>query len=170
MPIRAALAGLVCGVVLVPPASATLAEANGTALVRPPRTPAEEETFAVPLRGPLHSNFGYRWGRLHAGVDIAVLGTDRVRAARSGVVVANGYLAHYSGYGHTVKIRHGGGMTTVYAHLASASVTVGEHVERGETIARAGCTGSCTGPHLHFEVRLRGTPVDPLPYLKGRVR
>lgn len=169
MLIRAALAGLVCSLVLAPPASATLAEADGVALVRPSRT-AADEAFAVPLRGPLHSNFGYRWGRLHAGVDIAVLRTDRVRAARPGVVIANGYLAHYSGYGHTVKIRHGHGMTTVYAHLASASVRIGQRVERGETIARAGCTGSCTGPHLHFEVRLRGTPVDPLPYLKGRVR
>lgn len=169
MPIRTALAGLVCGLVLAPPASATLAEADGVALARPSPTDADE-TFAAPLRGPLHSPFGYRWGRLHSGVDIAVLGTDRVRAARPGVVAANGYLAHYSGYGHTVQIRHGGGMTTLYAHLSSASVRVGQHVGRGATIARAGCTGSCTGPHLHFEVRLRGKPVDPLPYLKGRVR
>ena len=169
MPIRAALAGLVCGLVLAPPASATLAEADGVAVARPSRT-GGDDTFAVPLRGPLHSPFGYRWGRLHSGLDIAVLRTDQVHAARSGFVIANGYLARYSGYGHTVKIRHGRRMTTVYAHLASASVRVGEHVARGAAIARAGCTGSCTGPHLHFEVHLRGTPIDPLPYLKGRVR
>ena len=169
MPIRAALAGLVCGFVLAPPASATLAEADGAALARLAATGANEP-LVVPLRGPLHSNFGYRWGRLHAGLDIAVLDSDRVRAARAGVVVANGYLARYSGYGHTLKIRHRGGMTTVYAHLASASARVGERVERGAPIARAGCTGSCTGPHLHFEVRLGGKPVDPLPFLKGRIR
>ena len=169
MPIRAALAGLACGFLLAPPASATLAEADGAALARPSRT-AANDTFAVPLRGPLHSRFGYRWGRLHAGVDIAVLGSDRVRAARPGVVTANGYPPHYSGYGHTVTIRHGKGLTTLYAHLSSASVRVGERVDRGEAIAQAGCTGSCTGPHLHFEVRFRGKPVDPLRYLKGRVR
>ena len=169
MPIRATLAGLVCSLVLAPPVSATLADADGAALARPSRT-SVDETFAAPLRGPLHSHFGYRWGRLHAGIDIAVLATDRVRAARSGIVVASGYLAGYSGYGHTVEIRHGRGMTTLYAHLSSASVRIGQRVERGEAIALAGCTGSCTGPHLHFEVRLRGKPVDPLPYLKGRVR
>ena len=169
MPIRAALAGLALVFVLAPPASATLANAEGLAFTRLAE-PTQPEAFAVPLRGPLHSPFGYRWGRLHAGLDIAVLGSDRVRAALSGVVVANGYLDHYSGYGHTVKIKHSPRMTTLYAHLASADVRVGQRVGTGDKIARAGCTGSCTGPHLHFEVRLRGEPVDPLPYLPRRAR
>ena len=90
MPIRAALAGLVACLLLAPPASATFADADGAALTRPRDAAPEKETFAVPLRGPLHSPFGYRWGRLHAGLDIAVLHTSRVRAALSGVVVANG--------------------------------------------------------------------------------
>jgi murein DD-endopeptidase MepM/ murein hydrolase activator NlpD len=61
-------------------------------------------------------------------------------------------------------------MRTLYAHLASSSVEVGEWVERGERIARAGCSGSCTGPHLHFEVRANGKPVDPLPFLREKLR
>jgi murein DD-endopeptidase MepM/ murein hydrolase activator NlpD len=131
----------------------------------------EEVTiFAVPLEGPLFERFGYARGRLHAGIDIAVLRTDAVRAALPGVVTATGYLPRYWGYGNVVKIRHERGVATMYAHLASMKVKAGEWVERGEVIARAGCTGSCTGPHLHFEVRVRGKLVDPLRYLKGRVR
>ena len=131
---------------------------------------AEPETFAQPLRGPLHSPFGDRWGRTHAGIDIAVLATDRVRAALGGVVTAAGYLPGYSGYGNVVRVRHDRDLTTMYAHLAGSAVRVGERVERGQLIATAGCTGSCTGPHLHFEVRLRGKLVDPLPFVRGRLR
>jgi murein DD-endopeptidase MepM/ murein hydrolase activator NlpD len=139
--------------------------------VTPPRLErAQPETFATPLRGPLHSRFGERWGRVHSGIDIAVLGTDRVRAALGGVVTAVGYLPGYSGYGNTVRIRHDRDLTTMYAHLAGASVRVGERVERGQRIGTAGCTGSCTGPHLHFEVKLRGKVVDPLPFLRGKLR
>jgi murein DD-endopeptidase MepM/ murein hydrolase activator NlpD len=121
--------------------------------------------FAVPLRGPLESGFGYRWGRLHAGLDIAVLGTDRVRAALGGVVTKVGYQAHYAGYGNVVVLRHGDGLSTLYAHLASYDVQVGDVVELGEPIGRAGCTGSCTGSHLHFELRIGGKPVNPLRFL-----
>jgi murein DD-endopeptidase MepM/ murein hydrolase activator NlpD len=126
----------------------------------------ERVDWFVPLRGPLESGFGYRWGKLHAGLDIAVLGDDRVHAARPGLVTAADWLPHYSGYGLVVKVRHGGGMTTMYAHLARALVRPGDQVEAGQLIGRAGCTGSCTGQHLHFEVRLRGKPVDPLPFLR----
>jgi len=122
--------------------------------------------FALPLRGPLESNFGYRWGRLHAGVDIAVLGTDRVHAALAGTVVKVGYQDRYAGYGNIVLLRHGNGVATLYAHLARVGVKVGERVDRREPLGRAGCTGSCTGQHLHFEVRILGKPVDPMPYLK----
>jgi murein DD-endopeptidase MepM/ murein hydrolase activator NlpD len=122
--------------------------------------------FALPLRGPLESNFGYRWGRLHAGVDIAVLGTDRVHAALAGTVVKVGYQDHYWGYGNIVLIQHGAGLATMYAHLARIGVQAGQAVERGELLGRAGCTGSCTGQHLHFEVHVAGKPVNPMPYLK----
>jgi murein DD-endopeptidase MepM/ murein hydrolase activator NlpD len=137
---------------------------------RPPQRTHAERDFALPLDGPLHSRFGARWGRMHSGLDIAVLRTDRVRAALAGTVDAVGYLNGYSGYGNVVRIRHPGGMRTLYAHLASSSLRVGEWVERGAPIARAGCTGSCTGPHLHFEVRVKGRAVDPLPFLRGKLR
>jgi murein DD-endopeptidase MepM/ murein hydrolase activator NlpD len=122
--------------------------------------------FALPLRGRLESKFGYRWGRLHAGVDISVLGTDRVHAALAGTVVKVGYLDRYAGYGNIVLLRHGDGIATLYAHLARVSVKVGERIDRRELVGRAGCTGSCTGQHLHFEVRILGKPVNPMPYLK----
>lgn len=126
--------------------------------------------WTVPLRGPFESGFGYRWGKLHSGVDIAVLGDDRVRAARAGVVSAAGWLPNHWGYGLVVKVRHGESVTTMYAHLARARVRRGEAVEAGQLLGRAGCTGSCTGQHLHFEVHRRGKPVDPLPFLGDRVR
>ena len=124
------------------------------------REPAREWT--VPLRGQFESGFGYRWGKLHAGVDIAVLGNDRVRAALPGVVSQVGWLPNYWGYGLMVKVRHGDGLTTMYAHLARALVRRGETVEAGQLIAHAGCTGSCTGQHLHFEVRRAGRLINPL--------
>ncbi len=122
--------------------------------------------FALPLRGRLESGFGYRWGRLHAGVDISVLATDRVHAALAGTVVKVGFQNQYAGYGNIVLLRHGNGFATLYAHLASMGVKVGERVERGGLVGRAGCTGSCTGQHLHFEVRIAGKPVNPMPYLR----
>jgi murein DD-endopeptidase MepM/ murein hydrolase activator NlpD len=126
--------------------------------------------WILPLRGPFESPFGYRWGKLHAGVDVAVLGEDRVRAAAPGVVGAAGWLPSHEGYGLVVKLRHGGGVTTMYAHLARALVRVGEEVDAGRVIGLAGCTGSCTGQHLHFEVHERGKPVNPLPFLGKAAR
>jgi murein DD-endopeptidase MepM/ murein hydrolase activator NlpD len=122
--------------------------------------------FALPLRGRLESGFGYRWGRLHAGIDISVLDTDRVGAALAGTVAKVGYQDRYAGYGNIVLLRHGDGFATLYAHLARVDVKVGERVDRRELLGRAGCTGSCTGQHLHFEVRILGKPVNPMPYLK----
>jgi murein DD-endopeptidase MepM/ murein hydrolase activator NlpD len=123
----------------------------------------------VPLRGPFESPFGYRWGKLHSGIDFAVLGDDRVRAAFPGIVSAVGWLPSHSGYGLVVKIRHGDGLSSMYAHLARALVRRGQTVEAGRLIGRAGCSGSCTGQHLHFEVHERGKPVDPLRYL-GKIQ
>lgn len=161
----AVAAACLSALILAGPASAAFPDYPGE-----PRLEPAAESFAVPLVGPLESGFGYRWGRLHSGVDIAVLGTSRVRAALSGRVTAVGYLQSYSGYGNTVKIRHADGLATLYAHLASASVRPGETVVRGELIGQAGCTGSCTGQHLHFEVRVEGQLVNPLTYLPKRLR
>ena len=131
----------------------------------------ERERFAVPLRaGRWESGFGPRWGRMHLGVDISVVSNARVRAAASGTVIATGWLDRHSGYGNVVKIRHRPGLVTMYAHLASWGVRRGQRVERGQRIATAGCTGSCTGTHLHFEVHRNGRPVDPRPYLRGKLR
>jgi murein DD-endopeptidase MepM/ murein hydrolase activator NlpD len=131
----------------------------------PPADSHRRVVWHLPLDGPLGSPFGYRWGRMHEGIDIEGWAETRVHAARSGVVTAVGWLPHYEGYGFVVKIRHEGGFVTMYAHLAKAFVRRGDRVYGGELIARAGCTGSCTGVHLHFQMWNHGKLVDPLRYL-----
>jgi murein DD-endopeptidase MepM/ murein hydrolase activator NlpD len=115
-----------------------------------------------PVSGPVTSPFGYRWGRLHAGIDIAVPVGTPIHAAASGTVVLAGWV---DGYGNYTCIDHGGGLATCYAHQSSLAVSVGTHVTQGQVIGYSGNTGHSTGPHLHFEVRINGTPVDPLGYL-----
>lgn len=115
-----------------------------------------------PVSGPVTSPFGYRWGRLHAGIDIAVPVGTPIHAAASGTVVLAGWV---DGYGNYTCIDHGGGLATCYAHQSSLAVSVGGHVTQGQVIGYSGNTGHSTGPHLHFEVRINGTPVDPLGYL-----
>ncbi len=115
-----------------------------------------------PVSGPVVSPFGYRWGRLHAGIDIAVPYGTPIHAAAAGTVVLAGWV---SGYGNYTCIDHGGGMATCYAHQSSFAVSQGASVSQGEVIGYVGCTGHCFGPHLHFEVRINGAPVDPLGYL-----
>ena len=115
-----------------------------------------------PVSGPVVSPFGYRWGRLHAGIDIAVPYGTPIHAAAAGTVVLAGWV---SGYGNYTCIDHGGGMATCYAHQSSFAVSQGAAVSQGQVIGYVGCTGHCFGPHLHFEVRINGAPVDPLGYL-----
>jgi murein DD-endopeptidase MepM/ murein hydrolase activator NlpD len=166
LPYRSLAALAAASFLLIPSAFAQPADSGGGGLAIAGFAPEAPGSFALPLRGRLESGFGYRWGRLHAGVDISVLETDRVRAALAGTVVKVGFQNQYAGYGNVVLLRHGNGLATLYAHLARMGVRVGERVERGELLGRAGCTGSCTGQHLHFEVRLVGKPVNPMPYLK----
>jgi murein DD-endopeptidase MepM/ murein hydrolase activator NlpD len=99
---------------------------------------------------------------LHAGIDIGVPSGTPIHAAASGTVVIAGWV---SGYGNYTCIDHGGGLATCYAHQSSFATSVGAHVSQGQVIGYTGCTGHCFGPHLHFEVRINGTPVDPLGYL-----
>ena len=115
-----------------------------------------------PVSGPVTSPFGYRWGRLHAGIDIGVGYGTPIHAAASGTVVLAGWTG---GYGNYTCIDHGGGLATCYAHQSSYAVSAGAHVSQGQVIGYVGSTGHAFGAHLHFEVRINGTPVDPLGYL-----
>ncbi|HHU63282.1 MAG TPA: peptidoglycan DD-metalloendopeptidase family protein [Clostridiales bacterium] len=115
--------------------------------------------FSLPTRGTITSRFGMRWGKLHTGVDIgAPVGTP-IRASDSGRVIFAGWSG---GYGKLVKIDHGGGKVTYYAHCSSIAVSKGQKVSKGQVIARVGSTGNSTGPHLHFEIRINGKPINPL--------
>ena len=114
-----------------------------------------------PVSGPVVSPFGWRWGRMHEGIDIAVGYGTPIAAAAPGVVIYAGWMG---GYGNLIIIDHGGGLATAYAHQSSFAVGGGA-VSQGQTIGYVGCTGHCFGPHVHFEVRINGSPVDPLGYL-----
>jgi len=115
-----------------------------------------------PVSGPVTSYFGWRWGRMHEGIDIAVPTGTPVVAAASGRVVYAGWMG---GYGNLVLIDHGGGLGTAYGHNSGFAVGTGQSVSQGQVIAYAGSTGNSTGPHVHFEVRVNGSAVDPLGYL-----
>jgi murein DD-endopeptidase MepM/ murein hydrolase activator NlpD len=115
-----------------------------------------------PVSGPVTSPFGWRWGRMHEGIDIGVPSGTPIGASAAGTVIYAGWLG---GYGNLVVIDHGGGLSTAYGHQSAIASSVGQQVGQGEVIGYIGCTGHCFGPHLHFEVRVNGTPVDPLAYL-----
>jgi murein DD-endopeptidase MepM/ murein hydrolase activator NlpD len=115
-----------------------------------------------PVSGPVTSPFGYRWGRLHAGIDIGVPYGTPIHAAAAGTVVIAGWV---DGYGNYTCIDHGGGMATCYGHQSRFAVSTGAHVGQGQLIGYVGNTGHSFGAHLHFEVRINGNPVDPLGYL-----
>ncbi len=115
-----------------------------------------------PVDGPITSPFGWRWGRMHQGIDIGVPMGTPIKAAASGRII---YCGWESGYGNLTVIDHGGNLATAYGHQSSIAVTCGEQVAQGQVIGYVGCTGHCTGPHLHFEVRVGGNPVDPMGYL-----
>jgi murein DD-endopeptidase MepM/ murein hydrolase activator NlpD len=126
----------------------------------PPQTGTGQLSW--PVSGPVTSPFGWRWGRMHEGIDIAAPSGTSVHAAGTGTVI---YAAWMEGYGNLVVIDHGGGLATAYAHLSAYATSSGQLVTVGQTIGYVGCTGHCFGPHLHFEVRVNGAAVDPLGYL-----
>ncbi|OZC87278.1 metallopeptidase [Rhodococcus sp. 06-412-2C] len=127
---------------------------------------ARRPLFALPAQGTYTSNFGTRWGVLHAGVDVAnAIGTP-IYAVADGKVIDSGPAA---GFGMWVRLQHADGTITVYGHIDSTLVTVGQDVMAGDQIARMGNRGFSTGPHLHFEVHLPGeVKIDPLPWLASR--
>ena len=124
--------------------------------------------LAAPVVAPITSDFGWRihpiYGtrRLNAGTDFGVDEGTPVHAADGGVVVEAGWV---SGYGYTVIIDHGNGMSTLYAHNSEVAVSPGQTVSKGQVVSYSGNTGGSTGPHLHFEVRINGEPTDPMGYL-----
>jgi murein DD-endopeptidase MepM/ murein hydrolase activator NlpD len=118
--------------------------------------------FIWPVSGPVTSSFGMRWGRMHTGIDIGVGYGTPIHAAAAGRVIYAGWM---DGYGNLVFVDHGGGISTGYAHQSRIAVANGQTVSQGDVIGYVGCTGHCFGPHLHFEVRVNGSPVDPLGYL-----
>ena len=130
------------------------------------RIAAEKAPFSIPVLANFRytSGFGPRWGRLHAGTDFAgPIGTP-IHATADGVITHAGWS---SGYGRLIKIRHDFGIETRYAHLNAMDVRVGQRVSRGERIGAMGNSGRSTGPHLHYEVRVNGNPVNPMTYIRA---
>ena len=120
-----------------------------------------------PAQGTVTSPFGrdgYRW---HPGLDIGILSSLDVRAAADGVVVLAGEMPGFDGYGSIVAVEHRSGYMTLYAHLSQPLAHPGQRVQTGELIGIAGCSGWCTGTHLHFEVRHDGLPIDPTLLMVG---
>jgi murein DD-endopeptidase MepM/ murein hydrolase activator NlpD len=118
--------------------------------------------FLWPARGQLTSRFGWRRWRHHDGLDIAAPYGSPIYAARPGRVIFAGW---YHAYGRAVIIDHGDGVQTLYGHASRLLVQTGDRVSQGELIARVGSSGRSTGPHLHFEVRVKGQPVNPMRYM-----
>jgi murein DD-endopeptidase MepM/ murein hydrolase activator NlpD len=136
--------------------------ATYAALRRPPaRSPI---SLRRPVRAPLGDRFGPRGNRFHTGIDFTAPSGANVRAAAPGRVVQAGWDS--GGYGYLVTLWHGDGVRTMYAHLSAVLVHRGQRIAAGARLGRVGATGHAFGPHLHFEVRVRGAAVDPLPALR----
>ena len=133
-----------------------------SALAAPSAVPVSASGWVWPTNGPVTSGFGYRWGRMHEGIDIGGPTGTPLYAAASGTVT---YAGSMGGYGNIVLIDHGGSVSTAYAHQNSIVVSSGTAVAAGQQIGTVGSTGNVTGPHVHFEVRVGGSPQDPMGYL-----
>jgi murein DD-endopeptidase MepM/ murein hydrolase activator NlpD len=151
--LRSALVVFLLAVLVVPAASA---RTDGSARLQ----------FAWPAQGTLTARFGEQRGaHRHEGIDIGMLRTLRLRSVASATVLTVGYAARYAGYGMVVVLDLPGPYSALYAHLSSVAVQPGDRVRKGQRLGLAGCTGSCSGTHLHFEVERGGVPVDPLRFL-----
>ncbi|MGH9119291.1 MAG: M23 family metallopeptidase, partial [Acidimicrobiales bacterium] len=149
-------------------AAAAASRSGGGGGGAPPPPSASTELSNPLARMAITSGFGWRvhpiYGisRFHAGIDLDADTGDAIFAAGRGLVVAAGWRG---GYGNCVIIDHGGGIGTLYGHMSSIGVSTGQTVGQGERVGAVGSTGASTGPHLHFEVRVYGEPVNPVPYL-----
>lgn len=144
------------------PAPPTLEKASRDRDAEPEATQAQ---FVRPGVGRLTSSYGRRWGRLHAGIDLAAGVGSPIHAVTNATVLSAG---SEGGYGRAIRLLHADGTVTVYAHMSSLLVGKGERVAAGEKIGREGNTGQSTGPHLHFEVHVNDTPVNPVTWLRKR--
>lgn len=143
--------------------AARAAEAAARGAQRAPeRAVASAQGFIWPLRGRISSEYGPRWGGFHSGIDIAQSAGVPIVAAKDGVVAFSGWM---DGYGNFVLVDHGAGMVTGYAHNSKLTASRGDTVDQGQTIALVGSTGRSTGNHLHYEVRVDGSPRNPRGYL-----
>ncbi len=153
LPLRSAAVVLLTSLVV---ASTASARPDGSARLQ----------MVWPANGTVTSSFGvWRGNHRHNGIDIGMLRTLRLRSVTNGVVRKVGYSAGYEGYGAIVIIDLPGPYTALYAHLSSVRVRPGQRVRKGQRIGLAGCTGSCSGTHLHFEVKRRGVSVNPMRFL-----
>ncbi|TFV88112.1 M23 family metallopeptidase [Blastococcus sp. CT_GayMR20] len=159
---------------LWPTAQARAADPAGTAAGVCPGLPVPAGSWIRPTAGQLTSGYGTRWGTLHAGADIAGPRDTPVYAAADGTVLTAACTSAYcdrdgslsvAGYGNLVELDHGAGVTTRYGHLSAYTVTPGQPVSAGTLLGFQGSTGNSTGVHLHFEVRVDGAPLDPVPWL-----
>ena len=148
---RSALVVLLASLAVAPVASARMDNAARLQMV-------------WPASGTVTSTFGSRGGA-HDGIDIGMLRTLRLRAVTAGVVKKTGYVPGYEGYGQIIALDLPGPYTALYAHLGSVAVRKGQQVRKGQRLGLAGCTGSCSGTHLHFEIKRRGVSVNPLRFL-----
>jgi murein DD-endopeptidase MepM/ murein hydrolase activator NlpD len=158
--VAAAAAALVCAA----PASALTDGASHPTLDQLASV-NEQVPFVWPAQGTVTTVFGHTEGRWHPGLDIGILRDLTIRAAAPGVVEAVGFATGFEGYGNIVLVRVGPEIETLYAHLSSVGVHVGDVVAQDQQLGVAGCTGYCTGTHLHFEVRRDGKAVDPMRWL-----
>jgi len=137
-----------------------LALRNGTGAAGRPAP--SRAGWVFPADGPITSEFGFRWGRLHAGIDVGAPTGTPIVAAADGCV---SFAGRQGGYGNLMLVEHGGGIVTAYAHQSQFVASQGDCVLAGDEIGRVGSTGNSTGPHLHFEVRVNGEAEDPLPWV-----
>lgn len=153
------MVGLVAACVVAAPA--------GARPVHHVRRAAAHRTSVLDFSWPAHGTITTPFTSYHPGLDIGMLQSLSVMAAAPGRVAAVGYATGFEGYGNIVLVQVTPNVVTLYAHLSSFRVHVGETVRRGELLGTAGCTGYCSGTHLHFEVRRDGVAVDPRLFLGG---
>ncbi len=134
-------------------------------VVAAPAPPPPPPQFVRPGTGRLTSGYGSRWGRLHAGIDLAAGTGAPISAVAAGTVVS---AEHEGGYGRVVRVQHDPSTVTLYAHMSELLVTTGQRVGAGTWLGLEGSSGHSTGPHLHFEVRVGDVPIDPAPWLRAR--